>query len=340
MSKMSILRFRGSQFALFALVSLGLLVAGCAREDSFCDSEGCYVCDGLGCREAEPPERTQCRGDFECEQGTVCTDMGCVSTCSSEDGCPEGTLCRQVSEGLEMCLSPTEPSPEPQPGECERSEDCGDPGLICRDGLCEPDDRECGDAGCDCSETGACSEGFYCIDGQCRSEENVCRFNTECGPDRVCLDGECAAECGPDRACPQGQQCEEGICRDLEPPTGECTENADCGQGGVCVDSTCYDACEAHADCGDGRYCRDGVCRIDDRPHPFCAGDADCQPGHPCINGACRTPCDTDEECLRYDVQFRVCLDGFCATTNEATANCTTSEDCSSGAECIDGVCQ
>ena len=39
------------------VVALGAAVGGCAREDRYCDSTGCYYCDGVGCRLATPPSR-------------------------------------------------------------------------------------------------------------------------------------------------------------------------------------------------------------------------------------------------------------------------------------------
>jgi hypothetical protein len=313
------------------------LLAGCnASEQYFCDEDGCYYCDGLGCREAQPEDRPECRGDFECPDGTLCTDRGCVTECEGDADCPEGTLC---SDGL--CLAPNEPTPEPQPGTCERNSDCDDPGLVCRDGLCTPDDRSCGRLGCSCAETERCSAGYTCVEDECRPNEDVCQFNHECGVGRVCLDGTCHERCETDAECPTGQQCgDEGVCRDVPPMTGQCASNDDCDAGQVCLDSVCIDGCERDGDCGDGRYCNEGLCEVDDRPRPFCLSDDECQPGHPCIGGVCRTPCDTHDECLRFDVQFNYCLDGFCATTNEATSDCSTSLDCGMGRECIDGICR
>ena len=72
----------------FALAALLATAYGCANEDYYCDDTGCYYCDGVGCREVPSPERVDCRGDFECADGYVCTDIGCV-----EDGCSENADC-------------------------------------------------------------------------------------------------------------------------------------------------------------------------------------------------------------------------------------------------------
>ena len=61
--------------------------------------------------------------------------------------------------------------------------------------------------------------------------------------------------------------------------------------------------------------------------------------GSVCRNGVCRSPCMEHSECPRFDVSLQFCLDMVCATSNEATSDCTTGSDCMSGQRCIDGVC-
>ena len=315
--------------ALFAL-------SGCCSDSYFCDDNGCFYCDGLGCREVDPPERPTCRGDFECPEGTLCTDLGCIEECSEDSDCPDGTVCRDA-----MCVGPTEPDPDPRPGTCTLNSDCGDPDLVCRDGMCVPNDVSCGELGCSCEDTGECSEGFTCLDGECRADENVCQFNFECGAGRLCVDGRCTSECGPDVGpCPEGQRCDDGYCREIPPTPGECMRDADCSGDQICIDSSCVDGCTGDAECGEGRYCAGGRCRVDDRPTAFCTTDADCR--FICVDGVCRTPCETSTECARVDVQFSVCLspESYCGTTNEATSDCAISADCAGGEECIDGICR
>lgn len=320
-------------FGLLALSALAVGGSGCAQDSYYCDETGCFSCDGVGCRMIPPPERPICRGDFECTDSQHCTTLGCVDECSTSADCPQGTVCT----GGE-CIGPIE-MPGTEVGACVRSQDCPD-GLICRDGQCTYNyPFLCTDGECACDATHACAEGYACVDGLCRAQSSVCQFNHECGADRVCLNGTCTAQCASG-TCPTGQTCSNGTCVDVPPVTGTCTDNSGCAATQVCVDSTCIDACMTDAECGTGRYCVSGVCLVDDRPHPFCDGDDDCMPGHSCRGGVCRTPCTTNETCIAFDVQFGFCQDNLCVTSNEVTTDCHVQIDCSSGQNCLDGICR
>ena len=323
-----------STLALMAAALLSLLALGCSSEDHYCDETACYYCDGVGCREVDPPPRPACLGDFECAAGTHCTDLGCVASCSADSDCPAGSECR-----LSECLHPAEVA-LPTPGSCERNLDCAASGIVCRDGMCAYDDRSCGELGCDCSATGACSAGFVCATAECVPEADLCHFSHECGPGRSCVDGACVSGCVTGAECVIGQVCTAGFCEDAPLMTGECASDAECGPGGLCIDSSCFEGCTEDAECGADRYCAAGVCAVDTRPRPFCASDADCEPGHPCVGGICRTSCGTHDDCLRFDVQYNYCLDSLCVTTNEATTDCALSADCGAGRACIDGICR
>jgi len=323
------------RLAFISLVALGAMTAlgGCAQEDYYCDTDGCYFCDGVGCRDVDPPMRDDCRGDFECSGGLICTDIGCTSFgCSSDDACEMGTVCRDG-----WCVAPTEPTPNPTSGECTTSAEC-DADLECLDGVCTPSVAPAG-----CTEDAECATGEICLDGECRAEEDTCHFNTECGPGRVCIDERCTTGCGLDNPCPEGQMCgADGFCLNTPPPTGECVENSDCDAGQICLDGACIDECTGTDDteCGEGRYCAaGGRCRPDDRPSPFCVTDDDCMEGAVCRNGACRSPCAEHAECPRFDVSLNFCLDMVCATTNEATSDCDEASDCNPGQSCVDGIC-
>ena len=197
---------RASSLALLLPAVLAMLVVGCKSESYFCDDDGCYFCDGLGCRDVNEPDRSECTGDFDCPSGAICTDTGCVVRCTDISDCPAGTDCIEA-----MCLTPPERRdlPTRTPGTCEVNADCGASGLICRDGMCVPDVITCGEEGCSCEETGLCSDGFVCAAGECRAEDDVCRFNHECGAGRATA-------------------CRRPLHRRLRRRTAECLEGQTC----------------------------------------------------------------------------------------------------------------
>jgi hypothetical protein len=320
---------RALAFTTFVLSAFATLGTGCASEDYFCDDTGCYSCDGLGCRPVDPPTRPPCAGDYECPEGTVCTDLGCTDECASTDDCPMGTECRDGS-----CVNPTEPDPIPTPGACTTNDDCLASGLVCLDGLCTVDPTGCtGDADC--------AEGELCVAGECAPDEDLCQFNHECGAGRVCINNRCGEACGLDNPCAGGLACRDGICVDEPIGGSSCVSNSDCGADEVCLDGACRPECSADADCDEGYRCTSsGVCRLDTRPTPFCSSDTDCMTGRVCVDAVCRTPCDTSATCLRFDVQFNVCQEGLCVTSNEATSDCSTGADCMTGQLCSDGICR
>lgn len=312
-------------FSLLLLPLSLLFFSGCAADDYYCDATGCYLCDGLSCRLVDPPGRAQCRGDFECGMDTRCTDLGCTLTCEVDSECARGTVCRDG-----YCVGVDEPDPVPNPGSCEVTADCMASGLTCVNGVCAVDENAC-------LETADCAGSNVCVEGQCRDEVDACRFNFECVDGKVCLDARCVDSCSTVADCGAGESCEGGVCT-VAQTTPQCVLNSEC-TAGVCVDGRCTSQCTDDSGCPAGDYCQSGVCADDNRAHTFCSSDDECMPGHPCRDGVCRTPCADDDECLLFDIQFSICLDGYCATQNEFTSDCATSEDCDQGERCLDGVC-
>jgi hypothetical protein len=324
-------------FFLTAVLALSAIsLVGCKKERYYCDETGCYLCDGIGCREVDPPTRPPCVGDFECTIDTICTDVGCADKCSTDADCPEGAWCRDSPAG-KICIDPGEPTPNPNPGVCTRNEECDPPDVICVDGMCQRDDS-CGGE-CACSAENPCAEGYTCADGACRPDDEACQFDGECGAGRVCIDGGCYQSCNA-MTCAGGFMCSDNICVEIPPPVGECTSNANCGPNEICIDSSCIPTCTVNTDCASGYYCDDGVCRVDDLPHPFCTSNAQCAGNSQCVNGVCRAPCTTSTECEMISGSLPFCHENFCSTFNEANSNCVTSIDCSATDVCVNGLCE
>lgn len=344
--------FRAASTAA-ALVLGAMALSACSQESYYCDTTGCFRCDGAGCREVTPTGRVACDCADLCAVGSTCTDLGCTIECDADADCGDtGTRCdaasglclgvRETATAFNCNCGPSMPCPEGEglvcrddvcvPG-CESTEDC-DANEVCVDAMCVPTVTP------DCSATAPCTGGLECVDGECRAPSATCQFSSECGAGRICVDQHCTVGCDATTPCPTGSVCETGYCREELPPTGECTVNADCGAEHVCRDTRCFDGCDTTADCGAGRYCAEGVCRFNDVPDPSCGPTRMCTAPSVCTNGSCRVPCTTSPECPLFDVQYTVCLDGLCATTNEATSDCDASEDCDGAEECIDGICR
>jgi len=317
----------GAALGLGLVAGLGL--GGCAEDELVCDDTGCYQCDGLGCRPADP-DAPDCLTDQDCPDGALCTVGGCVDVCTSDDDCPNGLVCRDAGDGRRLCVEPDEPAPV-----CVQNEDCLASGVECRDGLCVPSDV------CDGDEE--CADGEVCLDGRCRPSEDLCRFSRECEAGRQCVDGRCVPACAGDDDCVEGLVCDSatGLCSPApEPPANACLRDEDCGEGEVCTDTRCVDGCKRDADCGEGRICTDTlVCIPDTSREVFCENDRDCREGSACVDGVCRIPCEDAAFCQRVATEIRFCVEGFCASRNEAMTDCARASDCSAGETCIDGIC-
>lgn len=205
----------------------------------------------------------------------------------------------------------------------------------------------------DCESPADCDDGEDCIAGLCQSQQQECTDDTHCDGELQCVAGTCRgdeAECTEDADCDAQERCSAGACRAEE---DLCQFNHECGSHRICIDGRCMEECADDPDCdGEGQVCDEGLCRCDtegcvedDQPQPFCTAEEGCQgEGVTCVDGVCRTVCDENdpdaaEECQRFDVQFEFCLDGYCATTDEVTADCELSADCEGDQECINGNC-
>jgi hypothetical protein len=149
----------------------------------------------------------------------------------------------------------------------------------------------------------------------------VCKFSSDCGPDKVCADGQCLAACSPTTACANGANCEKGVCKPLPISVVKCSGDPECG---------------------DGKYCNQGVCAVDTRPKPNCSGDAQCSAANQkCVEGYCKYTCSSDQQCRVIDARIGYCgKDQVCRTQSEANAECTTKDQCTDGKDCIDNACK
>ncbi|MFO0676800.1 MAG: hypothetical protein U0169_09705 [Polyangiaceae bacterium] len=173
----------------------------------------------------------------------------------------------------------------------------------------------------------------------------ACKYSSECGSAKVCVNGQCLASCGAGTTCAAGFQCQNEACRAI-PTTGACTSSASCGGATpVCAGGQCAIGCASDATCGAGTYCLDGGCVVDTRPAPNCRVEADCAsasgPARSCVEGYCKFRCTTGDDCLRIDGRIPVCgADKVCRSATEANPECTSKSECKQGQDCVGNVCK
>lgn len=203
-----------------------------------------------------------------------------------------------------------------------------------------------GGAGCDpevttctCEEMG-CPADLDCIDGLCL---DGCNHTFECGPGKVCANGQCAIGCDEDNPCVQaGTTCDKGVCVP-DPANPVCDAATPCPTGEACINGLCFPECEVHADCDDGFLCNSltGACMPDPSPTPLCDDQTMCPGvGQVCwSDGYCRYTCQNLQECKLIDNRFEACDMGICKTEEEIDPECDLQNPCPNGLDCISNHC-
>lgn len=189
--------------------------------------------------------------------------------------------------------------------------------------------------------------------------EDQCDFNSQCGPGRFCLRGECMQNCILDTDCADGE-----VCSSL----GQCSPAADGGlvdaaaDSRMTVDSGAQDsnprpdtpapdagrdsgpdsgpievdagALGARLDpCTTGDECASTRCD-ESRCTEICMNSGDCADDELCAGGVCRRD-DTGEMCAVADAT--TCALGLCLgdmSSGECTRPCESAGDCPSGFAC------
>jgi outer membrane exchange protein TraA len=238
----------------------------------------------------------ECKQNSDCERGKSCQDFQCV-TCSTNESCagnscnccPSGTQCAaRTPGGLISCV------------ECAAN-------IPCADGKqCDLNTGRCVDTLPECNTSDKCgpqcvkcpSERPFCLDGEVCV---ACRNDLECSNGQFCISGECAS-CTTDRHC--GPRCEacgkdKPFCLTNDTVAGStcvaCRNDSDC-PGGQCDASTftCVNTTGCEENCTEsGKVCNNGVC-------VQCFADAHCPCGGTCdvSTGLCTTSCDDSGDCL------------------------------------------
>ncbi len=120
---------------------------------------------------------------------------------------------------------------------CGLSEDCPQPGYMCRNSCCEE------------------------IGGSINVER--CYNNNECSPTYSCVGGACRKNCNTAYDCRDGHVCDphQGHCSMAPMPVGTpCILGERCGRGLYCLEGICEPSCEDNSQCRYGLVCNEGEC--------------------------------------------------------------------------------
>lgn len=170
-----------------------------------------------------------------------------------------------------------------------------------------------------CERAADCGEGFVCLAGYCRADEDVesgiyDRCGGQCGAERkTCCDGECVDlrsdrdNCGGCATrCAANEVCHESLCMTESSFGGSCANGLD-DDGDGRID------CADVADCKQGTACRNGVC---------C--DGACR--NEGVDGSCSNGLDDDcdglVDCEDTDCSGRVCGDARICRSGECITGC------------------
>jgi hypothetical protein len=238
-----------------------------------------------------------CEYTSQCPTREVCAvDGQCRDQCLTQRDCVSGQVCTQG-----VCADPSELGPSGLlPGvrdggvgqTCQLTSDCGDAGLVCRQGACAV---QCvGDVDCQppTGPGGACVEGTCVLpalsdggaDGSIDAGFDAapdavtdaasdaplgygrtCNLPSDCPMPLKCgLAGQCVYACDTDEDCASGECCFEHSCQMAGtcavPDGGDAGGAGDGGDGGDGGAVTCAMKCVADADCSGGTFCNPPIC--------------------------------------------------------------------------------
>jgi outer membrane exchange protein TraA len=285
----------------------------CGGETPFCinvnGKRDCGQCrnsfdckDGFSCDEATHTCQ-ECNVDSDCPRANICMDHSCVP-CETNDRCAGNSCncCPQGSNGKPMECTKIGGEGSAVCVECTLDTDCSSGSKCdvlaghCVDELWKNDRSDC--CGEDCVK---CPSDYpHCIPGPVGTACAECRNDMDCSEGNYCLSGECKA-CVKDRRC--GLRCDscggdEPFCLGTQFADSaicvRCTSDAQCGDGSTCNPEThdCEPGCMATC-AEDTPYC-DGQRCVE------CYADTQCPCGNTCdlSTNTCDISCKTSADCL------------------------------------------
>lgn len=267
--------------------ALAAAAAGCSGEATLmCDANGenCQICDGYGCRPANP--ETSGSGGAGGKgtggsggvggQGTggtggaaTCDAKLSTCPCDASDSCSDGKTC---VNGL--CIDG-----------CNFSYECG-PGSVCFNGACVDG----------CSTQNPCDAGYVCTDGGCVQDtmNPQCSDSVPCTEGQICVDGLCTTGCDVNADCAPGEICDGAAHACIADPSPKpiCNSAMPCPAPQICqTDGYCHYPCATVTECKlvDNRFvaCDQGVCKTQEEVAPECSLSMPCPAGKNCVSNKC-----------------------------------------------------
>jgi hypothetical protein len=213
-----------------------------------------------------------CGPDEACGSGLTCGEGFpggyCLTVCSAQQGCPEGSVC---ALDLGRCLRACGPDCTRSGYACGTVPNRAGPLSACVPVTSGPGDTDGGtDAGTDpgCSTDFQCTADRRCFDGHCELGPRIggtCQDSFECPAFAQCNKARerCEESCNPNlSSCEAGYRCApDGVC--VENCTGvpetlglSCENSLDCTRCGVCLSTggslRCRQRCSLDRDCPGG----------------------------------------------------------------------------------------
>jgi hypothetical protein len=273
-----------------ALGLLAVAALGCGGGASVtCDSnnQNCQICDGYGCRPANPDQpgfggsggtggagtggaATGGAGTGGAGGAAPCDPTTTTCPCDAETPCATGLTC---VAGL--CISG-----------CNFSYECG-PGKVCFDGACKDG----------CNDQKPCDAGYACDKGACipDAQNPQCDAQNPCPSGEICVGGLCTTGCNTSADCLVGEVCDGSTHACIPDPSPKplCDANNPCPAPQVCeADGYCHYPCADLAACKafDHRFvtCDAGTCKLPEEITPECSLTMPCPPGKNCVSNQCQ----------------------------------------------------
>lgn len=253
-------------------------------------AEGTLQCSGDGverCGNFDDDDCLEWSEAAACDEGEVCSNGECRSTCANECGglnerrCNGDAVQTCGNHDADTCLEWSTPSA------CAEGQSCSSGRCVDRCvNECPQGAAQCANNGVqtcgnfdddECFEWGGatpCAEGQTCSSGRCVAvdvcEDECARGVARCAPGglQTCgdFDEDACNDWGPAVACPQGETCSNGACAarcsdECPPGALRCAERGfqQCGQYD---DDDCAEW-SAVTPCAEGEACSNGVCALE-----------------------------------------------------------------------------